>query len=70
MARPRDREQLMPIFKAELTACEAAVASPGDLKTLGAAGPPASCRWLRIRAGLLAAAGGLTSFPRRPKRSA
>ncbi len=61
--RPRDKTTLLPIFKAELAACESLAALPGDLKALQETDPPALYRLLRIRAGLLSAAGRLGDLP-------
>ena len=55
--RPRDRTQLLQRFKDGLAACEAIAAAPGDLKGLNSTKPPETYRLMRIRAGLLAAAG-------------
>jgi serine/threonine protein kinase len=54
--RPRDKEQLLPIFEAEAAACEA-VASPAGAVALESRPPREAARLLRIRAGALAAAG-------------
>ena len=61
--RPRDRKQLLQAFTSELAACEAVAASPGDLNALRSNKPPLVFRLLRIRAGLLAAAGRLGELP-------
>ncbi len=54
--RPRDKEQLLPIFEAEAAACEAVLAHGGEAGLKSRLRREAA-RLLRIRAGALAAAG-------------
>ncbi|MGO9466039.1 MAG: protein kinase domain-containing protein [Isosphaeraceae bacterium] len=54
--RPRDKDQLLPMFAAEAAACEA-VTSPDGAAALKSRPPREAARLLRIRAGALAAAG-------------
>ena len=61
--RTRDRGQLLPYFTAEVAACDAAAALPGDLKALSLLPAPGSYRFLRIHVGLLAGAGRLGDLP-------
>jgi tetratricopeptide (TPR) repeat protein len=55
--RPRDRDQLLPAFQAEVAACEALATSPGDLGALKSHSTRQAARLLRIRAGVLASEG-------------
>ncbi len=55
--RPRDKDQLLKPFQNELAACRAVAASPGDLNFLKHRGHFDACRLLRIRVGVLSAAG-------------
>jgi len=57
--RPRDREQLLPAFEAELAACEAIAAPEGPLTWASRPARESArlARLLRVRAGALAAAG-------------
>ncbi len=55
--RPRDKNQLLEPFQAELAACEAVGRSPGNVDALKSRPTRQACRLLRIRAGVLAAEG-------------
>jgi hypothetical protein len=61
--RPRDKDQLLPVFTGEVAWCDAVAALPGDLKALCSAPEPAAFRLLRIHIGLLLAAGRLGDLP-------
>ncbi len=61
--RPRDRNQLLEAFQAELSACEVVAVVPADLNVLRLSAPKDFARLLRIHAGLLLAAGRQSELP-------
>src|SRR5262249_55070066 len=55
--RQHEKDEMLPRYQAELAACDAVAATPGDLTALKNNAPSQAARLLRIRVGVLLAEG-------------